>query len=300
MENLTANYDLKKILLGSNYIDDGNPIKNFLLARDDKNYRDKSDDYFNYKNFKRGHIENYQLIENVFRTLFPNLNSDYKDIANSFFITYKCYLQIMYPKIFMPNGTVKKGDVSPLTIPIYEEENPTPNIRYAPFVSEEYEVIHEKYLTYYKNHFPFLKVHKGMKWVEFLTINFEFFSKVHNLEELQRFAVLTHTIGNIVTVPKGFNAGRKHYDYWDWGLKLLQGGSLEPIGEWRDFVNTYYLSCYVDTEYEIIPYWENHLASNIHLLPKDEFDIIRFLEHVNFCIEKRGENMMNDFNKKME
>ncbi|CEG27151.1 hypothetical protein [Bacillus sp. B-jedd] len=297
MENLTTNYDFKKILLGSNYIDDGNPIKNILLAKDDKNYRDKSDNYFNYKYSKLGHIENYQLIENVFRTLLPNSNSDYKDIANSFFTTYKCYLQIMYPEIFMPNGTTKDKDKDTLKKPIYEEENPTPARHYPPFVTGKDKVIHEKYLTYYKKYFPSLKVDKGMKWVEFLTINFEFFSKVHNVEELQRFAVLTHTIGNIVTVPYGFNAGRGHNDYWDWGLKLLQC-FLEPIGAWENFVNIYHLSCYVDNEYEVIPYWENHLAPNIRLLPKNEFDIIRFLKHVNFCIEKRGENMMNDFNKK--
>lgn len=297
MGNLTANYDFKKVLLGDNYIVDGNPIKNILLAKDSANYRDKSDDYFNYNNFKRGHIENYQLIENVFRTLFPISNTDYKDIGNSFFTTYKCYLQIMYPQIFMPKGTVKKGDVSPLTIPVYEEENPTSNISYPPYNSKGYEVIHKKYLTYYKNYFSLLKVHEEMTWIEFLTINFEFFSKVHNSEELQKFAVLTHTIGNIVTVPPGFNAGRGHNDYWDWGLKLFQD-FLEPIRAWENFVNTYFLNCYVDKEYKIIPYWENHLASNLQLLPKNEFEIIRFLKHVNFCVEERGKNMVNEFNKK--
>ncbi|MGR6899398.1 hypothetical protein [Rummeliibacillus sp. BSL5] len=299
MEILTANYDFKKVLLGDNYIGDGNPIKNILLAKVSANYLDKSDDYFNYNNFKRGHIENYQLIENVFRILFPSSNTDYKDVMNSFWTTYKCYLQIMYPEIFMPIGTIKEGDASPLIIPDYERNDSIPNFAYPPHSSEKYEVLHPKYLTYYKNNFPSLTVEKGMNWIEFLSTNFEYFSEVHDSEELQKFAVLTHTVGNIAAVPCGFNGGRGHRDYWDWGLKLLQD-FLEPIGAWKDFINTNFLNCYVDEDYKIIPYWKNHLVPYSRLLPKNKFELIEFLEQANFRIEERGRNMMNEFNKKME
>lgn len=106
MIDLIVNYDFKKKLLGDLYSNE-NPIKNILLANEDINYCDKSDDYFNFNDFKRGHIENYKSIDDLFRKLFPNANTEYKDIMHSFWTIYKCYLQIIYPEIFTPEGTIK-------------------------------------------------------------------------------------------------------------------------------------------------------------------------------------------------
>ena len=296
MIDLIVNYDFKKKLLGDLYSNE-NPIKNILLANDDINYCDKSDDYFNFNDFKRGHIENYKSIDDLFRKLFPNANTEYKDIMNSFWTTYKCYLQIIYPEIFTPEGTIKDGDEVPLKIPQKSElSSLTINMKYSPFkYNKDNGRIHKKYLAYYKENYSFLKVYEGMTWVEFLIENFEVFSKVHNSEELKEFAVLTHTIGNIAIVPYGFNTGRKSNDYWDMGLKLLQ--KRLPSTEWETFINTNFFKCYVDENYNVKQYFKTTDKNNSYL-PQNEEEIISFLKNINFCIETRGKEMMKELSQK--
>lgn len=297
MIDLIENYDFKKKLLGDLYNNE-NPIKNILLAYEDINYRDKKQDYFNFNDFKRGHIENYKVIDDLFKKLFPSLNTEHKDIMNSFWTTYKCYLQIIYPEIFMPEGTIKYGDEVPLKIPQKSDLNiSTPNMSYSPFkeFNNNKGKIHKKYLSYYKKNYPFLKVYAGMTWAKFLIENFEVFSKVHNSEELKKFAVLTHTIGNIAIVPKGFNTSRKFNDYWDMGLKLLQK-DLSP-NEWEDYINMNFFNNYVDENNNIKQYFKIS-NKNDSYLPQNEEDIIRFLKNVNFCIETRGKDMMKELHKK--
>lgn len=298
MINLIENYDFKKKLLGDLYNNE-NPIKNILLAYEDKNYCDKEDDYFNFNKFKRGHIENYKVIDDLFKKLFPSLNTEYKDIMNSFWTTYKCYLQIIYPEIFMPEGTIKDGDEVPLKIPQKSYLNivTLPNMSYSPFkgVNNNKGKIHKKYLAYYRKIFPFLKVYDGMTWAKFLIENFEFFSKVHNSEELKKFAILTHTIGNIAIVPYGFNTTRKFNDYWDMGLKLIQK-DLSP-NEWEDYININFFNNYVDENNNIKQYFKESNKNNSYL-PQNEEDIIKFLQNVNFCIETREKYMINELHKK--
>lgn len=298
MINLIENYDFKKKLLGDLYNNE-NPIKNILLAYEDKNYCDKEDDYFNFNKFKRGHIENYKVIDDLFKKLFPSLNTEYKDIMNSFWTTYKCYLQIIYPEIFMPEGTIKDGDEVPLKIPQKSYLNivTLPNMSYSPFkgVNNNKGKIHKKYLAYYRKNFPFLKVYDGMTWAKFLIENFEFFSKVHNSEELKKFAILTHTIGNIAIVPYGFNTTRKFNDYWDMGLKLIQK-DLSP-NEWEDYININFFNNYVDENNNIKQYFKESNKNNSYL-PQNEEDIIKFLQNVNFCIETREKYMINELHKK--
>lgn len=298
MINLIENYDFKKKLLGDLYNNE-NPIKNILLAYEDKNYCDKEDDYFNFNKFKRGHIENYKVIDDLFKKLFPSLNTEYKDIMNSFWTTYKCYLQIIYPEIFMPEGTIKDEDEVPLKIPQKSYLNivTLPNMSYSPFkgVNNNKGKIHKKYLAYYRKNFPFLKVYDGMTWAKFLIENFEFFSKVHNSEELKKFAILTHTIGNIAIVPYGFNTTRKFNDYWDMGLKLIQK-DLSP-NEWEDYININFFNNYVDENNNIKQYFKESNKNNSYL-PQNEEDIIKFLQNVNFCIETREKYMINELHKK--
>ena len=302
MIDLIENYDFKKKLLGDLYNNE-NPIKNILLAYEDKNYRDKEDDYFNFNRFKRGHIENYKEIDDLFKKLFPSSNTEYKDIMNSFWTTYKCYLQIIYPEIFMPEGTIKDGDEVPLKIPQKSDLNiSTPNMSYAPFkYYKNNGKIHKKYLAYYKKNYSFLKVYDGMTWAKFLIENFEVFSKVHNSEELKKFAALTHTIGNIAIVPYGFNTNRNFNDYWDMGLKLIQENLSS--NEWEDYINMNFFNHYVDENNNIKQYFKrsnNFKRSNKNnlYLPQNEEDIIRFLKNVNFCIETREKDMMKELHKK--
>lgn len=295
MINLIVNYDLKKKLLGENY-SNKNSIMNILLAKNDINYRDKSEDYFNYNNFKRGHIENYKLVDDIFKKIFSGFNTEYKDIMNSFWTTYKCYLQIMYPEIFMPEGTIKKEDENPLKSPQKKELIlVTPNLQYPPYNSKGCNIIHKKYLDYYKKNYSFLKVYEGMTWIRFLIENFDVFSKVHNSEELKKFAVLTHTIGNIAIVPYGFNTGRKFNDYWDMALKLLKNDL--SFDEWKKFIDINFFNCYVDENYNIKSYFKTANKNRLYL-PQGEEDIISFLKYSNFCIQIRGKNIINELNKK--
>lgn len=61
---------------------------------------------------------------------------------------------------------------------------------------------------------------------------------------------------------------------------------------------------YVNKDYEILPFWENRKISDFkdesEILPKEEADIIQFLNKVNSYIEKRSERIMNQFNDSKE
>lgn len=301
IENLESDYDFKQILLGDSY-DTLNPVKNILLAKNNNNYKDITTDYSLDKRTseKRGHIENYKLIEEVFQKLSLG-NTDYKDIMNSFWTTYKCYLQIAYPIVFCPDG--KEKDIFPLTI---SEETNAPSIAYPPHVSGKNKNISDKYLKYYTEELAYLEfiINKNDTWLDFLMNNFDKFEKVHKYHHLERFANLTHTIGNIAVVPIGFNAGRAGYDYWDWGLEYLKE-FLEPIDAWSKYLEIHDYIPYVDVKKnnEIRPFWTNHLNTskhNLYLLPKTEENIKDYLKFVNKCIEYRGIEIIKKINPKNE
>lgn len=293
-EQITWDFDLKRILLGNKYKED-NPILNILLAQNEVNHEDCCNDYPSstiYKN-KRGHLENYFLVEKVFQKKYGK-SSQYKDIMNSFWHTYKFLLQFEYPDIFTPIGNIydkkplekRNGDFKEF------KDKPGERDHYAPFKKPP--ILHEKYIEYYRKNFPKLKIKKdkNLRWDEFLLDNFDYFDKVHNREDLKTFAKLTHTIGNIDIVPKGFNVGRNNYDYWDWGLQTLKE-SFSP-SEWKKYIDNHELNDYVDN-YDVIPFWENHLDPS-KIIPENSEDIIKFLKKVNSNIENRGKNIV----KKLE
>lgn len=280
IDKLNWNYDFKKILLGENY-DANKPIQNILKAKDKMNYVDEKNDYHK---FYQGHIENYQIVEDIFQELLKNESTDYKDVMNSFWTTYKCFLQIEYPEVFMPEGNLNNE------IPLEKsKEDKTPSMSYPPHTATEYSAVPQKYIDYYNSYFPQLTVDFGDTWVEFLQNNFVEFDKVHEYSELKKFATLTHTIGNITVVPKGFNGGRNAYDYWDWGMLYLNE-FLSPFNSWKEFVNLYFLDEYVNEIFEVIEFWNGHLKSDIEtkILPKSRTEIEQFLIFVNSCIKHRG------------
>lgn len=301
-------FDFKRILLGKNY-DELNPIKNILMAKKDEYYMDQKSDYPKDKWLCRGHIENYLEVKKIFEVVFKDRPKGYTefDIMNSFWITYKQLLQLSYPMYFCPEGSLSND--LPLALPKPPQKSTktlkSDFLSYPPFVSGKYEIIHEKYIKYYKENFSDLKVYPGMTWVQFLIDNFDKFSKVHELSELNRYAVLTHTIGNIALVGKGHNPERAEYlyDYWDLYLKKYVKDTLS-FNEWKNFVNQQLLNEYVNKDYEILPFWENRKISDFkdesEILPKEEADIIQFLNKVNSYIEKRSERVMNQFNDSKE
>lgn len=284
---LSWDYDLKRILLGDKY-DETEPIRNILNGK--LHEKDSKDDY---ARSMPGHIENYRVVSDVFESLYPNGSTQYKDIMNSFWTTYKHYLQIEYSDVFMPEGKLSE-DATNWEKPSYSKR---PSTRYPPFSYGDYTCVGEGYAAYFALHFPEFKVAAEDKWFEFLLANFEHFPNVHRSAELNTFAQRTHTIGNICDVPKGFNAGRGASDYWDWALTFLRE-YLMTFGGWKLFVDAHYLNDYVNAEDDtVIPFWENHLSDNkmIPYYPLTHSDIQSFLKTVNANIRSRGERMMEEY-----
>lgn len=109
----------------------------------------------------------------------------------------------------------------------------------------------------------------------------------NNLDNFKLFARTTHTIGNFTVFPNWMNCGRGFVlqDYWDITLMSLREflNILSPEA-WANFIKRYHLQPYVNTDYNVELFWDNH---NNNLLPKEK-DFPIFLKKVNERIEERG------------
>lgn len=202
------------------------------------------------------------------------------DTMNSLWTTYKCYLQIEYPDIFMPDGYLKGAEKL-----IKPSNQKNPNLKYPPFVSRDR--VHKKYIEYYKENKEFeLKIDKTMTWIEFLIANFAKFIKVHENKELLKFTKLNHTIGNFIVLSYWMNKGRNNrfQDYWDLTMEYLYN-TLEPLDAWKKFIDKYYMWSYLNEDLICNYYWNRNKKNN---LPQNENEILEFLKIVNECIEIRG------------
>jgi hypothetical protein len=249
------------------------------------------------------HIENGPIVKAILKKLFSNQDNNirYRDIMNSFWNTYKFFLQIEYPAIFPSIKYLKNKEA---------EYNRTPSTRKPPLHSGNSAVIREEYIKYYNTGDFGKEIEQKIKsisgqpvWCEFLLQNFDSFQRVHQCGNLQKFAKLTHTIGNILSVPKGFNVEKanKNYDYCDSGLELLKNEILACSGsfrEWKCFVVLHYLDGYVDKDYDVIPLWEDHELNNPFSLVQDSVQINKFLSNVNCRIINRGKYLIKNLCEK--
>lgn len=290
--------DLKKKLLGSNYIDDeNNSIKNILMAKERQYYQDikgvgRNSDYCRGY---RGHIENYRVVDEVFKHLTDNKSIEHTDVLHSFWHTYKAIMQLERPDLFRPSGSIKNGNVIPLEKP-NNDNLPKIGKGFPPYDSDKYLVIHEKYIEYYQHYFPeYLpnEVPKKYTWIDFLLYNNDKFSEVYDkYPKLKAFARLTHSIGNIIVVPKGFNTGRGENDYGDFALKSLKT-FLDSFNAWEDYVTKFHLDPFLildenqSEKYSPISLWNGHLEGKAGFFPKNKTEIEEFLENVTSSIVER-------------
>ncbi|MGG0717666.1 hypothetical protein ABE096_08720 [Robertmurraya massiliosenegalensis] len=106
---------------------------------------------------------------------------------------------------------------------------------------------------------------------------------------LDIYAKLTHTIGNFVLVPRGFNRGRtsKTSDYWDLSLQVIQSDKNWLQAETvKKYVNTFFLWDYVDENYEVRPFFAGHSLQNKK--PNTISECVEMLQAIKDAIVRRG------------
>jgi hypothetical protein len=132
---------------------------------------------------------------------------------------------------------------------------------------------------------------------------FNHYAYINNHPEVKRFATLTHSLGNMTLIPRGYNVGRatSTKDYWDLTLLSLRdffGSSFD------NFVTDYYMQ---DFTVDTIEFWEGHSfgyplpnsfsKQEAHKLSKEEKNkivhnrIVEFMQKVNVKIEKRSKRL---------
>ena len=129
---------------------------------------------------------------------------------------------------------------------------------------------------------------------------------------IKEFAGLTHTVGNLVLVPAGYNGYRGTQpcikDYFDLSLANLVNGwdGTHYLGKdyqarrrnFIKYINTFFLWDYIDENYEVLPLCESHkkqiemqrktgrLEAKGVLPEKDEID--KLCKNINDRIRKRS------------
>lgn len=286
--NIKADYDLKKKLFHTTY-DNDRPILNILLANKESCHKDHSTDYIPHTS--KWDVEYYKCVQEIFSTVYGCPETVPKDIMNSFWHTYKFALQFYYPEYFRPN----EFETNMLSTPTSEKIDGL-SISFLPHKNNR--TLDLKYAQYYqKMNQNLIKLNAETTWIDFLIANYDKFEKVHKHAAFQKFAQLTHTIGNIAIVPRGLNTSRSRYafDYWDYTLLSLKDSFSTLDGElWKTYIHSYHLNSYVDENYEILPLWSTHFTSDGYM-PQTEKEFNEFLHTVNAHIVKRGEKIMNAY-----
>jgi hypothetical protein len=128
-----------------------------------------------------------------------------------------------------------------------------------------------------------------------LLAEYDYYKEINEHEEVQKFAALTHSIGNFTLVPKGFNTKRNILfdDYWDITLEyfLKELGKDAFLQQCQKFN---YTAAYLDNS-KIQMYWEGHTMFDKKL--PSNFSTIQILEvikKINRSIEIRGKEMLQE------
>ncbi|MCL1988724.1 MAG: hypothetical protein FWG64_12270 [Firmicutes bacterium] len=144
--------------------------------------------------------------------------------------------------------------------------------------------------------------------------------KVYDNENLQKYATLTHTIGNFTLIPfqirfsndyrlKNFNRYRgcngKIKDTWDISLNEMKryfGKEHEKYGKefFKKYVDTFFLKMYVDENYNVLPLFSRPtrtLELQENPLPQTLDELNIFLEVANARILQRSLILLSELNK---
>lgn len=142
------------------------------------------------------------------------------------------------------------------------------------------------------------------RWVSNENINqeiqkFPFYRKskdanIFLLDEIKKFASLTHTIGNFSVIPTWMNQGKgvgNIRDYLDLTLRdsrnlILEIDEISGKEFWKKFVNKYYLQPFLHPDYSVAELWDGHFDSSV--MPQSIIDFNQFYHNVNVLIEERG------------
>ncbi|SPS07506.1 hypothetical protein [Latilactobacillus sakei] len=130
---------------------------------------------------------------------------------------------------------------------------------------------------------------------------------INLLNEMEKFALLTHSIGNFTVMLSWVNQGRgmgNVKDYWDLTLNTLQeffmSGKDKNLGSnfWKNFIEQYYLQPFVTSDYAPCELWDGHFTKQA--MPQTTSDFEQFYRNVNLLIEERGKQLTKELCKKLD
>lgn len=150
------------------------------------------------------------------------------------------------------------------------------------------------------------KLLKNKNYLEFDIIR-------NNKISIEKFARLTHSIGNFIVIPYKLNLARgtskEIRDYWDITLRVLydlfMAIGIEGEEAWKAFINKYFLQTYVNKDYSVGELWKGHLEDKEGVFingvyPQKIDDFEQFYRNVNLLIEERGKWMTKILCEKLD
>jgi len=164
---------------------------------------------------------------------------------------------------------------------------------YYPDVHKKYKFKESKWLDIGK----IIKTPINERVLQEYQVFYKMIESGEKFKQLNLFAKLTHTIGNLCLVPNGFNIfrGRSLFDRWDCSLLYLKNefGRICFSG----YINTFYLTNYV-LHGNIISLSESE-GANLVLLEKineglPDKNLKRLINNVNDNILTRGKRMADE------